>query len=255
MVENDEQPRKRTPFSAKLPQVAFDQAVPIAVALAALGGPSSPHVIAQQLGTTYSSSGFKTKIAAAGYYGLIRVNGDRRTLTDRGEALTSGDESRARQARREGVMSTSFGPVIHSLRGRPISESTIALRLQGDLQVPDASSRNIAKALVESARDAELLTGEDDRLDAAAIEGVASVIPTADDNGSRGRQATPRSQAEPGAPRETRTPVAPKPIVKDDEQAAPLAAGVQLVVKIDASGLTPQQIVELIRELQRTPTT
>ncbi len=249
MAGEDEQERKRTPFSAKLPQVAFNQAVPIAEALAALGAPATPHVIAQQMGTTYSSSGFKTKIAAAGYYGLIRVDGDRRTLTERGEALTSGDVGRARQARREGVLSTNFGPVIYSLRGRPINEGTVALRLQSDLQVPEASARNVAKALIESARNADLVTGDDDRLDAAAIEGASGVIPKPDSNGVVTRQAT-RPQQQRNV--ESR-PEPPKPPAKREEPSPPLATGVQVVVKIDASSLTPQQIAELVHELQKTP--
>lgn len=256
MAAQQEQARKRTPFSAKLPQVAFNQAVPIAEALAALGAPATPHVIAQQMGTTYSSSGFKTKLAAAGYYGLLQVDGDRRTLTDRGEALTSGDEARARQARREGVMSTNFGPVIYSLRGRAINEATVALRLQSDLQVPESSARNVAKALIESARNAELLTGED-RLDAAAIEGVASVIPKPSVNGTASSQAAARpQQAQRGKQAESK----PKPPreeeeKKENENTRPFGGGVQVVVKVDASNLTPEQIVELVWKLQQPPTT
>lgn len=249
MAAKDEQGRKRTPFSARLPQVPLSQAVPIAEALATLGTPATPHVIAQQMGTTYSSSAFKTKIAAAGYYGLTGVNGDRRTLSQRGEALTSGDETRARQARREAVMSTSFGPVIHSLRGRAVSEHTIALRLHSDLQVPEASSQNVAKALIESARHAELLTA-DDRFDAVAVEETAVVMPQIDETSARQRQTTPRPQREQRSNGETPA-TKPKPNLQREEETRPLAGGVQVVVRIDASSLTPQQIAELVRELQR----
>lgn len=255
MAGEDERARKRTPFSARLPQVPLNQAVPIAEALAALGAPATPHVIAQQMGTTYSSSGFKTKIAAAGYYGLIRVDGDRRTLTARGETLTSGDDERARQARREGVMSTNFGPVIYSLRGRSVSEPTIALRLQGDLNVPEASATNVAKALMASARDAGLLT-EDGRLDAAAIEGAASVIPSSTtEDGSSPRP----SPSKPHAAQQTRAQPTPKPDTpkkdppRPEETRPPFVCSVQVVVNVDATSLTPQQIAELVRELQRTP--
>lgn len=248
MAAEDEQARKRTPFSARLPQVALAQAVPIAEALATLGAPATPQVIAQQMGMSPSSSGFKTKLAAAGYYGLTRVDGNRRTLTPRGEALTGGDAARARQARREAVMGTNFGPVIHSLRGRQISEATIALRLQSDLQVPQASSRNIAKALIESARHAELLS-EDDRLDAAAIEEAAGVMPQPEETTIRARQATTRTPREPRAETPAAQPKALKPDEK--EEMPPFVPSVQVTVKIDASSLTPQQIVELVRELGR----
>lgn len=246
MAAEEEQPRKRTPFSARLPQVPAERAVPIVEALAALGAPATPQVIAQQMGTSPSSSGFKTRLAAAGYYGLIEVDGSRRTLTPRGEALAGGDEDRTRQARREAVMGTNFGPVIHSLRGRQISEATIALRLQSDLQVPQASARNVAKALIESARYAELLS-DDDRLDAAAIEQAAGVMPQPDESTTRPRQ---RTVAAPQAPRPTRAPERKTPVPEKKEEVLPLAGGVQVVVKIDAANLTPQEIAELVRALQ-----
>jgi hypothetical protein len=151
-------------------------------------------------------------------------------------------------------MSTNFGPVIYSLRGRPISEATVALRLQNDLQVPEGSARNVAKALIESARNAELLTGDDDRLDAAAIESVASVIPTPESRPAPGRGTSTQPEGTQqrnggAAPKPKRLA---KPIVK--EEPRPLAGGVQVVVKVDASNLTPEQIVELVQKLQQPPT-
>lgn len=196
-----------------------------------------------------SSSGFKTKLAASGYYGITAADGNRRTLTPRGEALTSGDDARFREARREAVMGTNFGPVIHSLRGRQISEATIALRLQSDLEVPQASAPNVAKALIESARYAELLS-EDDRLDAAAIEGVAHVIPQANDTPTRARLSVPhREQRGSETPKKPKPPKPEEPKPKDETR--PFVPGVQVVVKIDASSLSPQQIAELVRELRR----
>jgi hypothetical protein len=248
MAAEDEQARKRTPFSAKLPQVALGQAIAIAEALAELAGPASLAVIAQAMGTSLSSSQFRTRIAAAGYYGLIKQDGDRRTLTERGKALTSGDEAHAREARREAVMSTTFGPILHSLRGRQINENTVALRLRGDYDVPESSSINVARALVQSAEEANFVTA-DSRLDAAAIEEVASVMPKSDENGARPRQAPQRTQTTQRGGTTTETPNTPEPKPKEQE-GRPFASGVQVVVNVDASNLTPQQIVDLVRELQ-----
>jgi hypothetical protein len=154
-----------------------------------------------------------------------------------------------RQARREAVMGTNFGPVIHSLRGRQISEATIGLRLQSDLEVPQASARNVAKALIESARYAELLS-DDDRLDAAAIEEAAGVMPQPDESTTRPRQ---RTVPAPQAQRPTRAPEPKTPVPEKKKEVLPLAGSVQVVVKIDASNLTPQEIAELVRALQTPP--
>jgi hypothetical protein len=251
MAANEEQGYKRTPFSAKLPQVSLDDALEPARALAELAAPATPHVIAQHLGTSYGTNArFRTRTAAAGYYGLIAKQGNKRVLTERGKIITSGGNGDAAHARREAVISTSFGPLILSLRGRPVNESAIMLRLQSDFNVPDASAASVATALIDAATQAGLIT--DDRFDAAAIEAVASAIPSEPPT-AEPLSAKPKPEADgtaPSAATTKRQQPRPKPEV---EQPRPFVPGVQVVVKVDASNLTPAQIAELVHALQRPP--
>lgn len=254
MSSVEESSGKRTPFSAKLPQVSLSQAISVAETLAALAAPQTPAVIAQHMGTSRSSSGFKSKLAAAGYYGLIAVDGDKRTLTDRGTAITSGDGARVADAGRDAVMSTTYGPILHSLRGRPVNEAIVSSRLQSDYNVPKASADHVAGVLIASATVAGLVTS--DRFDAVAIEAHEGVLPvstkvspTSGASGSaKPADPTPRSSRPKPS---QRTPPAANPLVVETaKEPPPFGRGVQIVVKIDATGLTPEQIAELVRSLQ-----
>jgi hypothetical protein len=261
MAEDEGQKQKRTPFSARLPQSPINEVVPVVEALAALGTPSSPHVIAQQAGTSYGTDGrFRTRLAAAGYYGFMVKDGSLRKLTPRGEALVGDDAEAAKKARREAVMSTNFGPIIHSLRGRSVSEDTVALRIENDYGVPKTSAPGVANVLVTSATEAGLMT--DSRLDAAVIEQLASLMPSPDEvkqNSAQQKQPKPPEQksatARVGDEVKKQTTSARQLGEKDrEEQPPPFVPGVQVVVNIDASNLTPQQIAELVRALQAPPT-
>jgi hypothetical protein len=142
----------RTPTSAKLPQVSLDDALEPVRALAELGAPSTPHVIGQHLGRSYATDArLRTRLGAAGYYGLIEKQRDKRVLTNRGEAIVAGSNGTSTRARQEAVMSTSFGPLIYSLRSRPVNEGVVALRVQSDYGVPEKSARSIAQALIDAA--------------------------------------------------------------------------------------------------------
>jgi hypothetical protein len=244
--------KKRTPFSARLPQATLREAARVAEALAALAAPATPAVIAQHMDISSSSGGFKTKLAAAGYYGLVQVDGERRTLTERGTEITSGDASRVEAASRDAVMSTTFGPILHSLRGRPVSEAIVSSRIQSDYNVPAASAEHLARVLVQSARDAALVT--DDSFDAMAIEAHARVMPDAAPTPRGGKSApvapSPKPTAKPQA--ETPVPAAPRTRVETAEPP-PFNQSLQIVVKIDATNLSPEQIAALVRALQAPP--
>jgi hypothetical protein len=258
MAEDEGQKKKRTPFSVRLPQAPINEVIPVVEALAALGTPSSPHVIAQQAGTSYGTDArFRTRLAAAGYYGFMAKDGNLRKITSRGEALVGDDEAAAKKARREAVMSTNFGPIIHSLRGRSVSEDTVALRVESDYGVPKSSAPGVAKVLVTSATEAELMA--DGRLDAAAIEQLAGLMPSPHEvtqtNGAKPRQRKAAEQkstaARAGEDAKKQTTATTETGEKDrEEQPPPFVQGVQVVVNIDASDLTPAQIAELVRALQ-----
>jgi len=253
----EEQPQKRTPFSAKLPQTTIDAVVPVVKRLADFGTGATPHRIAQLTGTTPASSSFKTKLAAAGYYGLIAKEGELRTLTERGESIASEDANRVLSAKREAVMSTTFGSLLYEFRGRAVDENIFSARLQSDFDVPANSATGVAKTLVETATQAELIN-QSDQFDVAAIEEFASLRPQTPPSSSNSRTTT-----KPGASAAPETPAAPskppeKPTVVESttlEEPPPFNPSVQVVVKIDATALAPKQIAELIRELQKPTTT
>src|SRR5205823_5054246 len=152
-------------------------------------------------------------------------------------------EAAVLRARREAVLSTSFGPIIHSLRGARVNQGAIRLRLQSDHNVPEGSSEAVATVLVESAEQAGLL--REGSFDAAAIEDLADVLPSAAANvgteGSKVAQASGRggrSSTSAGGRGDPAKPATPGRTAQKDgeEDMRPLAAsGVQVVVNVDAS--------------------
>jgi len=254
----DESRGRRTPFSAKLPQVSIEQALPVAETLGALGAPATPAVIAQHMGTSRSSSGFKTKLAAAGYYGLIEVDGDRRTLTQRGTDIVSGDPELVAAAKASAVMGTTFGPILYSLRARMANESIVSSRLQGDHSVPIASADYLAGVLIKSADEAGLMTSG--KFDAVAIEAHHSVMPTtppqpAPANGTTTRMATSPAAKKNESGQLKKTAERERPNMQTDAKEAtpPFVKPVQVVINVDASTLSAQEIAELVKALQQRP--
>lgn len=251
MAENKNAGRA-TLRGAKIPQIPLDQALKVASALHELAGPVSKAILAQHMKSSTTSGPFKTKLASSIYYGLVKVDAGLYSVTSRGDAILGNDEKARAAARREAVMSTNFGQIIKTLATRNADESVIALKLQQELDAPQTSAPRIAKVLIESARQGELLT-DGDRFDAAAIESAASVIPSADRNGrgSVEKSETVR-QAERSAPEKKpaaqpmRTDAAPRKKVVEH----PLAPVVHVEIKIDATHLKPQEIAELVRALR-----
>jgi hypothetical protein len=226
--------------------------VPTVEALAALAGPGSNARIAQQLRVSPAGGKFRSKLGTAGYYGFIRKQGEMNHLTPRGEALIGDDDEAALQARREAVMSTSFGNVIRKFVGREPNESTIAARLADDFGSPEASAQEQATILVKAATEARLISNG--RFDAAVIEGVPEdLTPDAPEtNGAEPKPARVAATREPKHQHETPVPKAEKPkpeVIVREEKQPPFAPGVQIVVKVDASGWTPEQVVELVKGL------
>jgi hypothetical protein len=241
----------RTPRSAKIPQWSIDPVVPIVQALSDLAGPASGARIAQQLGTSPAGGRFRSKLGTAGYYGFVRKQGDMNHLTPRGEALIGEDTDAAINARREAVMSTTFGQVIRKFVGREPNESTIAARLEDDFGSPSAGAEYQAQTLVKAAGEAALISNG--RFDAAAIESIPAeltpAVPQANGTEPKEPRQQPTQEQRAREPKQ-RTPEKPKPeVIVREEKKSPFAPGVQVVVKIDASGWTPEQVMELVKGL------
>lgn len=175
MAEEPVTKKGRASRSSRLPQAPIDKALPIARALQELAGPSTPHRIAQRLGVSPTAGAFRTVLGAAGYYGLIRQEGDRRALTDLGQrAVADGEDGLL--ARQQAVARTGFRSILTTFRGREANEGVIAARLQDDFAVPAAGSAQIAKALVEACSQVQLIANG--RFDAEAIENALAAAPS-----------------------------------------------------------------------------
>lgn len=197
MAEEPPPTKSKVGRSSRLPQVGIERTLTVARTLHELAGPATPHRIAQRLGVSPSAGAFKTLLGSAGYYGLIRQEGDRRVLTELGErAIEDGDAGMA--ARREAVAQTGYRNVLTALRGREANEGVIVARLQDDFGLASPAASQIAKALIEAGEQTSLIVGG--RFDAASIEDAIAQVPAADPGGS-GRSAVrqPRLQSRDAA--------------------------------------------------------
>lgn len=241
----------KTPKSAKLPAKSLADALEIAQTLKDYAASASKPVIAEQSGTTTSSSGFKSKFASAGYYGLTEKDGDKFKLSPRGEAALGGDDI----AKRTAVMSTGFGPIIASLPTRQVSESVISIiqsRLKSDHGATESSAETLASVLVKSAEDSGLIANE--KFDAQAIESVDSeeIGPKAP-----GKKATPSSArtSKKSSLAQKKTPPAKEPKQPDPpkvEHPAVEQTPIQVIVQVDGSKMDPAKIAELVKLLRGT---
>jgi hypothetical protein len=235
---------KRIPRGAKLPVASLADVQPIAQALSELAAPASAARIASQINRTVSGP-FKGLLAAAKYFGVIKKEGDKLVLTERGESFLAGDTA----AKRSAVMGTGFGPIIGSFSSKRVNEAAIEARLQDDWSVPEGSAPDLRKVLVDSAQDAGLIANS--KFDPAAIESVpeedvSSVTkPSSNSTEKSGRNGSSGGSSSSGK----------KPASGDKERPVdpPQAttSPVQVVVQVDASKLEPEQIGELIRALQQ----
>jgi hypothetical protein len=249
---------EKTPFSAKIPQWSLEDVMPIADALAELAGPSTANRIAQHLGVSPTGGAFRSKIATARYYGLTEKRGDTYVLTSRGEAVLERDGDDATAARREAVLSTTFGTMLRKFAGREPNETTLAARLEDDFGVPAGSAPYLAGVLVKTATEASLVSNG--RFDVEAIESVpeapeaangdgAARAPGAKNGHSAAAPATARPQAQQPKPKKTEVAAAAG---STPEKQSPFG-GVKVVVNVDASRWTPEQVGELLRSLRADP--
>src|SRR6266508_2899354 len=258
VAEGGERGPSRTPRGAKLPQVPLDDTLPVVRTLSDLAAPSSSQRIAQSLGTTSTSSSCKQRVAAAGYYGFIRRSGDRYEITDRGEAVIGPDGDVELRARREALMSSGFGQVIYILRGREANEDTIAARLQDDSKVPEPAAKQLAKVLITSVTQAKLQSNN--RFDVGPIEEMEGVLETAEKPTKAGSMPSPKRVVADDTPREASRRVELRSVDKATPggQAPPFrqvtslvtSSSLQVVLMIDAANLSPEQIVQLFKELR-----
>jgi hypothetical protein len=240
---------KRIPKGAKLPSSPLGEVEAIARAFSELAAPSSPARIASQIGMTVSGL-FKRRLAAAKYYGIVRKEGQKLAITDRGEAFLKGDADSKRAA----VMGTGFGPIISTFSSKRVNEDAIEARLQDDWSVPEGSAPDLRKVLVESAEDAGLIS--DGKFDPAAIESVSEdQLEAPEKPPNRAEKSTHKNAGKSvhhegtSGSGKVEEPVSSKGRSRSSALDAP---PIQVLVRIDAGSLDPVQLAELIRELQKS---
>lgn len=247
--------------SAKLPQHGFEAIRPVTQALADLVAPSTKERIAEQLGVA-AKGRFSGKLATAGYYGFLeRTEDSRLRVTERGQAFLGGHPEAERQAKREGVMSTNFGPIIYKLRSYQPKQAVITAWMKDDFGVPAASAEKVAETLVSVSEEAELID-ENGRFSASAIEDTHAALessgglpddPVATPTPKPKAATSTQSTSEPAASRTAKRSNATASAQADRSggQSGPFVqAPVQVVVNVDASRLSAEQITDLVRTLQ-----
>lgn len=243
----------RASRSARLPQVPIERSIPIARALQELAAPSTPHRIAQRLGVSPSAGPFRTVLGAAGYYGLIRQDGERRVLTSLGERVVAGGDGGV-AARQEAVAQTGFRNILSTFRGREVNEAVIAARLQDDFGLTTGAAGLIAKALVEACEQSSLIVNR--RFDAAAIETALAAAPS---NGSAGQDGQSRRAARTSAGPQPARPVSPSlatPVDRSpsppESEGRPLAPGLHIDIQLHIPATaTPEQIDQIFASMAK----
>lgn len=226
-------------IAVQVPAMTLEAVRPIVEQLyQAAGVPLSRPVLAGRLNTKTTSSGFMQKIAAAGYYGFIKINKGKASLTTLGEKFANNDISAAQ----EGFMNSAFGSIAIGLAGRTADLSTVALHLSERKQVPEASAERLAGILLRSAKEADLL--KSNGFDAERIEELQHPDEHDEDNEAHLSPvvASPIASIRPETPKRNNAPAASLPsieIAKGFHLTYERSLPVQLLTDSDfTSGLT-----------------
>lgn len=258
--------KKRVPKGQRIPQATPAEVIPMVETLASFNGPASKKMVAGSMGLTAGGGAFEGKWAAMGYYGFRESAGNGRfEITERGRALVSDDPAAALEAKQHALVATGFRVILNRFSTNPVNLPAIAAVLEEDLGVPDSQVTKVAKLLVKSAEDAEMVIENRFQITAIepAIEAVGEITVTATrkptesatskENGTvNGNDAAnPRAPLRQNAPK----PKAPAPIeqkVEAEGKAGPF--GVSVEIKIDAEQHTPQEIGEIVRQAREALT-
>jgi hypothetical protein len=249
-------PSDRTPRSAQLPANAPKATKRIVQALSELAGPASSARLASRLGVQLTGR-VATELASAKLYGFIAPDvDDKLIVSERGEAFIGDDEAAAIEAARDGVMSTGFAPIIKKLVTRQADASIVAVRFEEDRGLNAGPAKNRAAILVKASEETKLIAAG--RFDAAAIEDTigrvgevtqdeappkpkpqAAKAPKAENGKGQINSDGPKAQA---AKRQEPKEEIGRPFVQ--------APSMQVVLQIDASKLTAEEIVTIVTRLK-----
>ena len=241
----------RTPRSAKLPGLPPNTTKKIVVQLAEIAPVSSAR-LASHLGVELTGR-VATTLAASKLYGFVAANEDNKlVVTERGEAFIGDDEESSLQAARDGVMSTGFAPVIAGSMTKQADPSRIAIRFEEDHGLKAAPAKARAEVLAKAAGEAQLVSNG--KFDAAAIEDTIERIGKYEAEAPAPTKAA-RSTSTAKAETKIETPkreTLKKETPKREERSGPFvgAPSMQVVLQIDASKLTAQEIVTIAGKMK-----
>lgn len=252
--------KKRVPYGQRLAQATPADVIPMVEALASFNGPASKNMVAGYMGLTAGGGAFEGKWAATGYYGFREGAGNGRfQISERGRGLVSGDTAAVLEAKQHALVSTGFRVVLDRFSTNPVNLPAIEAVLEEDLGVPASQVEKMAKLLVKSAEDAEMVV--DNRFQVAAIEpaieavGDVTVAVTSrlSTNGTTKPNGTGQSThaTRPATARRQAPPSPRAPIVQTVEaegKAGPFDVSVE--IRIDAKEHTPKEIGEIVREVR-----
>lgn len=248
--------KTRTPRGRKLPTCSPNDLRPLLEALTSFGGPISKARLAKQTGTTVASSGFKSRLGTAGYYGFLTQESGNVEITGRGERFLSDDGIASRKAAQEAVMSTGFAPVIQRQTTRAANANAIAGLLADTAGVPEKRADGTAQELVDVCTETGLI--DSGHFDPEAIEsamsavGEITVTPAKPPAQHSSQPDTPKASVNRG--KVQGSTVKPNPKVEVKEPTSPFAP-ISVVIQIDAAKLTASEIKEIVRELGRPAAT
>lgn len=257
-------PKQRVLKGQRLPQFAPSDVRAMVKALADFNGPVSKKRVAGAVNMTVGTGGFEGKWASMGYYGFREDTDDGRfVVSERGRAFVGDDAAAALEAKQHALVHTGFRAILDRFSTSPVNMTAIEGVLEEDLLVPEKQVKKLAKVLVKSAEEAEMIV--DNRFQITAIEpaieavGEITVTATPKPNAGAKRNGAGKSNgaSAPAAPlRQTPpTPKTPAPIVQKVEaegKAGPFAVSVE--IKIDAKEHTPKEIGEIVREVREALT-
>jgi hypothetical protein len=260
--QQDAPASKRVSRGQRIPQATIAEVIPIMQALAGFNGPASKKMVAGSMNVSATAGKFRAKWASAGYYGFHTGAGaDRFVLTERGQALVSGDAAAALEAKQHALVSTGLRAILNRFSTSPVNPAAIEAALEADLDVPAAQVKKVAALLIQCAEEAAMIL--DNRFQVAAIEPAIEAVGeitittapkqssdgAAKSNGATKPAATPRSIT-PTAKPQQRTPIVQK--VEAQGQSGPF--GVSVEIKIDAKQHTPQEIGEIVSQVRQALT-
>jgi hypothetical protein len=249
--------------TVELPAATPESARRVVETLAALAGPATRQRIASRLGAQLAGRLISSIVAAIRYGFVAEAEDGKLTVTDRGHAFIGDEPAAALQAQQHGIMSTGFAATIQQLSTYAVDVDVVAVRLVDDQGLTEKSAAERAKVMVKAATAAQIIA--DGRFNEEVIEDAIEAVgsPSAPTVTVKPKPAAPKAMTpKPVTPKATAAVSAAsgskeggawaEPTVPF-ERAAP-AAGLQVVLQIDASKLTAEEIGTIVRELRATAT-